>query len=232
MKKVLNQDLGHIHPLTHILRKTVSIFAELGFEPVEGPEVETEWYNFDFLRIPRTHPARDQQDTFWLKEGKLLRTHTTSMQGRIMAKRKPPVRIVIPGRIYRNEATDAFHEAVFCQFDGFAIEKNISQAHLIGTLKWFIKRLFEKDIPIRFFPQYYSFVEPGMDVAIFFKGKWLEILGSGMIHPEVLRNMGIDPKKWQGFAFGMGIDRLAMMKFQIPDIRLSYTNDLRFLKQF
>lgn len=230
-KKVLRGNIGHLHPLTLTLRKVVSLFEELGFEAVEGPEIETEWYNFGFLRIPKLHPARDLQDTFWLDQEKLLRTHTSSMQGRVMEKRTPPVRIIVPGKVYRNEATDASHEAVFWHLEGFAIDKEISISHLIGTLKWFIKELLG-NIPVRFYPQYYPFVEPGMDVAIFFKGKWLEILGSGMIHPEVLKNMGIDPKRWQGFAFGLGIDRLAMLNYQIPDIRFSYQNDMRFLKQF
>jgi len=193
---------GHLHPLTQILRKIVKVFIDLGFEVIEGPEVETEYYNFDSLRIPRDHPARDVQDTFWLKDGRLLRTQTSSVQSNLF------------------------------QLDGFAIDKNITMAHLKGTLKHFLKEIFGKEIKTRFVPHHYPFVEPGMDVHIFYNEKWLEVLGSGMIHPEVLKNMGVDPKKWQGFAFGLGIDRLMMLYFGINDIRLSHSGDLRFFKQF
>ena len=223
---------GHLHPLTQILRKIVKVFIDLGFEVIEGPEVETEYYNFDSLRIPRDHPARDVQDTFWLKDGRLLRTQTSSVQIRSMKERKPPVRIVVPGNCYRNEATDATHESNLFQLEGFAIDKNITMAHLKGTLKHFLKEIFGKEIKTRFVPHHYPFVEPGMDVHIFYNEKWLEVLGSGMIHPEVLKNMGVDPKKWQGFAFGLGIDRLMMLYFGINDIRLSHSGDLRFFKQF
>jgi len=223
---------GHLHPLTQFIRKTVKVFEKLGFEIVEGPEIETEWYNFDSLRMFADHPARDVQDTFWLKDGRLLRTHTTSLQVRTMEKRKPPVRILVPGRCFRHEATDASHETNFYQVDGFAIERSIRMSDLIGTLDYFVKEIFGKDIKIRIRPSYFPFVEPGMEMDIGLKRGWEEILGAGMIHPDVLKNMGLDPKKWSGFAFGIGLDRLMMLYFGVLDIRLSYSGDLKFLKQF
>lgn len=224
---------GHLHPITQFLRKSVKIFQDLGFEILEGREVETEYYNFDALRIPATHPARDLQDTFWLKDNRVLRTHTSSMQIRAMEKRKPPVRIIVPGRCFRHEATDASHESNFYQLEGFAIDKDINMSHLMGVLQYFVHQIFGKRAKIRFVPHYYPFVEPGMDVHVKTKNsQWLEVIGSGMIHPEVLNNMGVNPRKWRGFAFGMGIDRLMMLYFGVLDIRLSYSGDLRFLKQF
>ncbi|MCD6422432.1 phenylalanine--tRNA ligase subunit alpha [bacterium] len=223
---------GSLHPLTIFLRQAISVFEEMGFEVVEGPEIETEWYNFDSLRVPEWHPARDVQDTFYLGDGRLLRTHTSAMQVRAMEKRKPPVRIVVPGRVFRNEATDASHEANFYQLEGFAIDRSITMAHLKGTLVKFVQEIFGEKIEYKFVPEHYPFVEPGMDMAIKVKGKWMEVLGSGMIHPEVLKNMGVNPEKFQGFAFGMGVDRLAMILAGFSDVRLSYRGDLRFLKQF
>jgi len=223
---------GHEHPLNQFLAKCVKVFQNLGFEVVTGPEIVNEADNFDLLNIPSTHPARDVQDTFWLKDGRLLRTHTSAMQVPAMKTRKPPAKIVVPGRCFRNEATDASHETTFYQLEGFAIDKNITMADLIGTLKYFIGEIFGKEIKIKYSPTHFSFVEPGMEVSIYWKNKWLEILGSGMIHPKVLENMGLDPNEWQGFAFGMGIDRLMMIYYGIDDIRLSYQNDMRFNKQF
>lgn len=223
---------GHLHPISQFLRKAIKVFLDLGFEIVEGPEIETEYYNFDALLMFSDHPARDVQDTFWLKDGRLLRTHTSSMQVRAMEKKRPPVRIIVPGKCFRHEATDASHESNFYQLEGFAIDRDINMTHLCWTLDNFIKKIFGSKTKTRFVPHFYPFVEPGMDVHILWKGKWLEVLGSGMIHPKVLENMRLDPKKWQGFAFGMGIDRLMMLYFGIDDIRLSYTGDLRFLKQF
>ena len=228
---------GNLHPLTQMMRKAADIFYELGFDIVEGPEIEDEWHNFDSLNIPASHPSRDIQDTFWLTDGNLLRTHTSAEQVRAMENRKPPVRIIVPGRCFRHEATDATHEANFFQLEGFMIDRKVTMAHLIGTLEYFTQKIFGKDIKIRFTPSYYPFGEPGMDMAIWWdknrkEGKWLEILGSGMIHPVVLKNMKVDPQVWSGFAFGMGIDRLMMLKTGVKDIRLSYQNDLRFLKQF
>lgn len=223
---------GHLHPITQFLRLATDFFNAQGFEIVEGNEIETEKYNFDLLNVPKDHPSRDIQDTFWLENRKLLRTHTSAMQIRAMENHNPPVRIIVPGRCFRHEATDATHETTFYQLEGFAIDKNIQMSHLVGTLESFLKYIFGKKIKIRIRPHFYPFVEPGMDVDMEFKGKWKEVLGSGMIHPNVLKNMGVDPQKFQGFAFGLGIDRLMMMYFGINDIRLSYSGDLKFLKQF
>jgi phenylalanyl-tRNA synthetase alpha chain len=226
---------GHFHPLTIFIQEATEIFKNLGFTVAEGPELETEWFNFDFLRVPADHPVRDEQDTFWvLSEGKLkvLRTHMTAVQGRIMKQAEPPCRFVMPGRVFRNETTDATHESILYQLDGFAIDKDITMTDLIGTLDHFLKKILSPDTKIQLRPHHYPFVEPGMDVAIPWKDKWLEILGSGMIHPQVLENMKIDPQKWQGFAFGIGLERLAMLKYGISDIRKFLRNDMRLNKQF
>lgn len=225
--------IGHLHPITLFLDKSIEIFQKIGFEVVEGAEIETEKYNFDLLNISPEHPARDLQDTFWLKGGQLLRTHTSPVQIRAMQKRKPPVRIISPGRVFRHEATDANHESQFYQLEGFAIDQNITMGNLIWTIEYFLREMFGRKIVYRIYPHYYPFVEPGMDVAIKVKSdKWLEVLGAGMIHPNVLKNMNVSPEKYSGFAFGMGIDRLMMLQFGVDDIRLSYGGDLRFLKQF
>jgi len=224
--------LGHLNPLTQFISQATKIFKGLGFEIVQSPEVETVEYNFDLLNIPKEHPARDVWDTFYLSDGRVLRTHTSPGQLRAMESRKPPVRVIIPGRTFRREATDANHETTFYQLEGFAIDKSLTMAELIGTLDHFIRKIFGPSIKVRFVPAFFPFTEPSMEVAIQKDKKWIEILGSGMIHPVVLRNMGLDPKKWQGFAFGMGIDRLMMLYYGIDDIRLSYSGDLRFLKQF
>ncbi|HOE74384.1 MAG TPA: phenylalanine--tRNA ligase subunit alpha [bacterium] len=223
---------GHIHPTTQLLTRAISAMEKIGFEVLTGPELTTERLNFDVLRIPKDHPARDTQDTFWTKDGKVLRTHTSAMQIPAMAQKKPPVRILIPGRVFRNESTDATHEAVLYQLEGFVIEKDTTMANLIWTLNYLLKELLGKDIKTKFFPHNYPFVEPGMDVMIKWQGRWLEVLGSGMIHPEVLHNMGVESDKWQGFAFGIGIDRLMMLERGVDDIRWSLSGDLRFLKQF
>ncbi len=232
------------------MQKSIKIFEDLGFEIFESPEVETEWYNFDSLRMFSDHPARDIQDTFWLKDGRVLRTHTSAAQVRAMEKRKPPVRILIPGRVFRHEAVNASHEANFYQLEGFTIDKNITMANLIGTLEYFMKEIYGQDIKTRVRPGYFPFTEPSMEMDVKWPGskKWEEVLGAGMIHPEVLKNMlsrskselaksrsqsgKVNPEQWQGFAFGMGIDRLMMLAHNIKDIRLSYSGDLRFLKQF
>ncbi len=223
-----------MHPIRRFMQKSVKIFEDLGFEIFESPEIETEWYNFDSLRMFSDHPARDIQDTFWLKDGRVLRTHTTNSQLRVMEERKPPVRILAPGRVFRHEAIDAFHEANFHQLDGFAIDKNITMADLIGTLEYFMKKIYGGNIKTRVRPGYFPFTEPSMEMDVQWPGseKWEEVLGAGMIHPEVLENMKVDSNIWQGFAFGMGIDRLMMLENNIKDIRLSYSGDLRFLKQF
>jgi len=242
---------GHIHPLTQFMRISLKYFTDRGFEIALGPEIETEWYNFDALNVPATHPSRDVQDTFWLvptcseyhrgsevegtKDGRVLRTHTTATDIRVIKERKlqPPLRLIIPGRCFRNEATDQTHEHTFYQIDGIAVDKDINMTHLIGILDGYMKELFGDKIKTRVRPHLYPFVEPGMDMDIQLpNGKWQEMLGSGMAHPVVLKNMGIDPDKWQAIMWGMGIDRYMMQYFGIDDIRLSYSGDLRFLKQF
>jgi len=225
---------GSYHPLTLILRKVVKFFDKFGFEIVEGDEITSVWYNFDSLRVPEWHPARDVQDTFYTVNGDVLRTHTSAMQVKAMEIRRPPVRIIVPGRCFRNEATDATHEANFYQLEGFAIDKNIQMKHLVGILEGFVEELFGADIKCRFSPAYFPFVEPGLELSIKRQNenKWLEILGAGMIHREVLKNMKVDPDIYQGFAFGAGIDRIAALMWNLNDIRLSYKGDLRFLKQF
>lgn len=223
---------GNLHPVSEFIRNVVGIFEDLGFDLYEGPEAETEWYNFDSLNVPADHPARDVQDTFWLKDGRVLRTQTSNAQVRYSETRKPPIRMIVPGKCFRNEATDAKHETTFTQIEGLYIDKDVKVGHLFWTIKKFIKELYGDNVEVRFRPHHYPFVEPGMDVDIKFQGKWLEVLGSGMVHPKVLRNMKIDPDKYSGFAFGLGIDRMVMTKFKIEDIRHFYSGDLRFLKQF
>ncbi|MDD2935026.1 MAG: phenylalanine--tRNA ligase subunit alpha [Candidatus Pacebacteria bacterium] len=237
----------HIHPVTRLIREISSIFIELGFEVAQGPEMEDEYYNFDALNVPQDHPARDMQDTFWLEPKnlkKLLRTQTSDVQIRYMKENKPPVAIIVPGRVFRNEATDATHDAQFNQMEGLMIGKDISVAHLKTVLETFLKKLFGDDVTIRMRPGYFPFVEPGLEIdMVCFKcgGKgcpscshsgWIEILGAGMVHPKVLNNVGIDSRELQGFAFGLGIDRIVMLKYGIDDIRLMYSGDLRFNQQF
>lgn len=227
--------MANLHPLTQFMDKAIGVFADLGFEvAAEMPELETEYYNFDFLRVPADHPSRDVQDTFWTSDHRVLRTHTTSFQGRFLKQNKPPLKVVVPGRCFRHEATDQSHEAQFYQLDGLAIDHNISMSDLIGTLEHFVKQIYGRDVKVRFVPHHYPFVEPGMDVHMYWPAqqRWLELLGCGMVHPEILKRVQLDPKKWQGFAFGFGIDRMMMLYYGIDDIRLSYQNDLRFLKQF
>jgi len=233
---------GHIHPLTKVLFECQEIFEKLGFEVVEGPEIESEWYNFDALNIPAWHPARDMWDTFWLKEPAdpklkdnsqkyLLRTHTSPVQARYMEKHNPPIRIIVPGRVFRFEATDASHEIQFYQLEGLMVDKDISLANLKAILIEFFKNFFGREIDVRFRPGYFPFTEPSVEADIKFEGRWLESLGAGMVHPNVFKNAGLNPKDCQGFAFGMGVDRLAMLKYKINDIRLFYSGDLRFLEQ-
>lgn len=262
---------GHLHPITKILREIEAIFSSMGFTVAEGPEVETEWYNFDALNIPENHPARDMWDTFWLKpesridadsnadqRGKrirvnqrthqresalLLRTHTSPVQIRYMETHNPPIRIISPGRCYRYEATDASHEIQFYQLEGLMVDKNISIANSKSIIQQFFSRLFGQAMEVRLRPSYFPFVEPGFEVDIRRHNanrresandanEWLEIAGAGMVHPNVFKAVGYNPKQWQGFAFGMGIDRIAMMKYKIPDIRLFHSGDIRFLRQF
>ncbi len=235
---------GHRHPLSKMIAEINSIFAEIGFVFAEGPEAETEHYNFDRLNVPKDHPARDMQDTFWFKnqdvsEPTVLRTHTSPVQARYMEKNEPPIRVIVPGKVFRNEATDATHEAQFYQLEGLYIDKGVHLGHLKGTLEYFFSKFFSGNTEVRFRPSYFPFVEPGVEVDMMLKdsdsklaNKWIEIMGAGMVHPNVLRESEIDPEKYSGFAFGMGIDRLAVMKYGINDVRDLYTGDLRFVNQF
>jgi phenylalanyl-tRNA synthetase alpha chain len=242
----VTQDLGSIHPITQIIDQICAIFNRMGFSVVEGPEVETEYNNFTGLNIPLEHPSRDAFDTFYLKNYSklLLRSHTSPVQVRAMKAHKPPLAIVVPGRVYRPDAVDASHLFMFHQIEGFMVDQNIKFSDLKGTLELFAKSVFGQDIKMRFRPHFFPFTEPSaeMDIScIMCQGRgcsvcgkkgWLEILGSGMIHPNVFRQVGYDPKKYTGFAFGMGVERIAMLKYGINDIRLFFENDLRFLKQF
>lgn len=223
---------GNLHPITRFIRETVKIFEDLGFEVYESPEVDTTWFNFDALRVPEDAPARDVQDTFFVRDGRVLRTHTSNGQIRAAKDKKLPIKVIIPGRCYRNEATDATHEATFYQLEGLYLDKDVKIGQLMWTLKYYLRKMYGDDVEIRFRPHHYPFVEPGMDVDIKYNGKWMELLGSGTVHPEVIHNMGLDPEKVSGFAFGLGIDRLVMKKYNIEDIRQFYASDLRFLKQF
>lgn len=238
---------GHLHPVTTLIREISAIFSSLGFEIVQGNEIETEHYNFDILNVPKDHPARDMQDTFWLKGLKetVLRTQTSSEQGHYMEEHgEPPFKIVVPGKVFRREATDATHEVAFHQFEGLVVGKGITLAHLKWTLELFLKKVFGDDIKIKLRPGYFPFVEPGVEIdMICFRCEgsgcpsckqsgWIEILGAGMVHPNVLKNAGVDPREWSGFAFGVGIDRIAMLKYGIDDVRTLYSGDLRLVNQF
>ena len=225
-------ETGHLHPLTVIEDRIKEIFAELNFSIVEGPEVETEHYNFDALNIPAGHPARDMWDTFWLQNGQLLRTHTSPMQIRYMETHEPPFQIIVPGRVFRFEAIDASHQINFHQVEGLMVGENISLANFKYVISEFFKKLFNGKVEMRFRPSYFPFVEPGLEVDIKLGGKWLEVMGAGMVHEQVFDAVKYNPKFVRGFAFGLGLERLAMIKYNISDIRLFYENDLRFLKQF
>ena len=228
------RNFGKLHPISQITQECVDIFSKMGFEVVEGPEIESSYYNFEALNTPEWHPARDLHDTFYVNDGRLLRTHTSSVQIRTMESRKPPLRVISPGRVYRKDY-DSSHLPAFFQIEGLVVDKNVSISDLKGTLENAIKSIFGNDKPIRFRPHYFPFTEPSIEVDVSFpegKGKWLELLGAGMVHPQVLRNVGIDPKEWQGFAFGMGIERIAMLKYGISDIREFPRNYLDFLKNF
>jgi phenylalanyl-tRNA synthetase alpha chain len=225
---------GHLHPITLTIRSIYAIFKEMGFDVALGPELETEFYNFDALNVPADHPARDMQDTFWIKskERKVLRTHTSPVQIRYMESHEPPFRIIVPGKVFRNEATDATHEAQFYQIEGLYVDKNVSLAQLKGALEYFYKRFFGSNVELRFRPSFFPFVEPGVEVDIFYNGKWLEVMGAGLVHPDVLKAAGLDPTEWQGFAFGGGIERLAMIKHGFTDVRMLFNADLRVINQF
>jgi len=231
--------LGHLHPLTKIESEMRDIFTSMNFSVVEGPEVETEYYNFDALNIPADHPAREMWDTFWIKGKKgerqsrlLMRTHTSPVQIRYMETHEPPFQIVVPGRVFRYEATDASHEINFYQLEGLMVGKGVSLSNFKFVIEEFFRRFFNERVEYRLRPSYFPFVEPGVEVDIKFRGKWLEILGAGMVHPKVFEAAHLNPRDLTGFAFGMGVERLAMIKYNIPDIRMFYANDLRFLSQF
>ncbi len=241
------ENTGHLHPLTLVTNKLSEIFTEMGFTIADGPEIESEFYNFDALNIPEHHPARDMWDTFWLKPlnaRKLLRTHTSPVQVRYMESHKPPIRIIAPGKVYRHEATDLTHESQFYQIEGLCVGEDISLAHLKGTLETFFTKLLGGKISVRMRPTFFPFVEPGFEIDMTcFRCKgagcvtckttgWIEIMGAGMVHPKVLSSAGIDSKKYTGFAFGGGIDRLAMMLYGIDDVRLLYQGDIRVVNQF
>lgn len=223
---------GNLHPITQFLRETIKAFADQGFDVYEGPEVDTEWYNFDSLNVPADHPARDTQDTFWLKDGRVLRTQTSNLQIRYAESHKPPYRVIMPGQVYRNEATDAKHETTFFQLEGLYVDKDVKVGHLFSAIDQFFKKIYGDSIEIRFRPSFFPFTEPSFEVDVNFKGQWYELLGAGMVHPKVIQNMKLDPEKYSGFAFGLGIDRLVILKNNIDDIRLFRSGDLRFLKQF
>lgn len=241
----MNSEKGHIHPVTHITNEMVKAFLEMGFDVAAGPELEDEYHNFDALNFPKDHPARDMQDTFWLKDiPKLLRTQTSNVQIRYMEKNKPPFKIIVPGKVFRNEATDRTHEVQFYQLEGLAVGEDVSMANLKYYLNSFLRKIFGEDVKTQFRPGYFPFVEPGVEIDLeCFRCKgsgcstcshsgWIEVLGAGMVHPNVLRNVGIDPEKYQGFAFGVGIDRIAVLKYGVDDIRLFYNGDLRLVNQF
>ena len=240
---------GHIHPISSLIREANQIFSKMGFTLADGPLLESEHYNFDALNVPKDHPARDMQDTFYIKDadGMLLRTHCSPVQVRYMEEQlkkgiQPPYRVIVPGRAFRNEATDMTHEAEFFQMECLVVGEDVSLANLKGTLKKYFSEVFKKaSVEIRFRPSFFPFTEPSVEVDIRLVGtavpeklrdRWIEVMGAGMVHPNVLKNAGVDPTKYQGFAFGMGLDRLAMLRWGIDDIRLMHSADLRFVNQF
>ena len=236
--------VGHSHPNTMVLEEVERIFTGMGYEVVEGPEVEYDYYNFEALNIPANHPAKDEQDTFYINDKILLRTQTSPVQVRVMEQKKPPIRMIAPGRVFRSDEVDATHSPSFHQIEGLVIDKNITFADLKGTLQEFAQELFGPETKTKFRPHHFPFTEPSAEVDVscfkcggkgcrFCKGSgWIEILGCGMVHPNVLSMCGIDPEEYTGFAFGVGLERIALLKYEIDDMRLLYENDIRFLKQF
>lgn len=238
--------IGTRHPLSVVRNRIISIFNRLGFALAEGPEIEDDWHNFGSMNMPENHPARDMQDTFYVSRNPdwVLRTHTSSVQARVMEKQQPPIRIICPGRVYRNETISARAHCFFHQVEGLCIDENVSFANLKQTLYFFVQEMFGKEVKIRFRPSYFPFTEPSaeMDISCLICGGkgctvckhtgWVEILGSGMVHPKVLENFNIDPEKYTGFAFGMGIERICQLKYRVNDLRLYSQNDVRFLRQF
>jgi len=234
---------GSLHPYTHLTEQIEDIFISMGYQIADGPELETEFFNFTGLNIPHNHPAREDSDTFWVDDQHLIRTQTSTVQIHMMQNQKPPIAILIPGRVMRNEATDASHDFMFMQLEGMFIDKNVSVANLLATLQTFLEKLFEKETKLRVRPGYFPFVEPGLEIdascpfcsngcSTCKKTGWIELLGAGIIHPEVLKHGGIDPNVYSGFAFGCGLTRIAMLKYGIPDIRLLHNSNLKFLEQF
>ena len=222
---------GHRHPLISTIEEIVDIFAGLGYRVSEGPEIETDHYNFTALNIPPHHPARDMQDTFYLGDGRLLRTHTSPVQIRHLESNPPPVRIVAPGRVYRRDAVDATHSPVFHQVEVLALDEGLDFSHLRGTVMAFLKAFFG-DLPVRFRASYFPFTEPSAEVDVQWRGRWLEVMGCGMVDPAVLEGLGLDPERWSGFAAGLGVERFCMVRHGIDDIRRLFSSDLRFLEQF
>jgi phenylalanyl-tRNA synthetase alpha chain len=238
----MQKQIGHKHPLSQIITEVNAIFAEIGFVFAEGPERESVFFNFDALNVPKDHPSRDMQDTFYLsgQPDLVMRTHTSPVQVRHMQSTEVPIRMICPGKVFRNEATDATHEAQFFQLEGLVVDKDVSLGQMKGVLEYFFSRFFAGEVQVRFRPSFFPFVEPGVEVDMMIapqegnklSGRWIEIMGAGMVHPNVLTAGGIDPTVYQGFAFGMGMDRLAVLKYGIDDIRLMYNGDLRFVNQF
>ncbi|MCH9047999.1 MAG: phenylalanine--tRNA ligase subunit alpha [Proteobacteria bacterium] len=225
------EDTGSLHPITQTIERIESLFSQMGFEVAEGPEVEDDFHNFEALNIPAHHPARAMHDTFYFDENTLLRTHTSSVQIRFMKEHKPPVRFIAPGRVYRHDS-DMTHTPMFHQVEGLMIDEGINFAELKGLMINFLEHFFEKKLEVRFRPSYFPFTEPSAEVDIMGENGWLEVLGCGMVHPKVLANVGVDSEKYNGIAFGMGVERLAMLRHGIDDLRIFFENDMRFLEQF
>ncbi|MGK7927916.1 MAG: phenylalanine--tRNA ligase subunit alpha [Spirulina sp.] len=228
----VSRPLGRVHPLNSTFDRFIDIFVGLGYTVAEGPEMETEYYNFEALNIPADHPARDMQDTLYLPDGNLLRTHTSPVQVRYMETHEPPIRIIAPGRVYRRDTVDATHAAVFHQVEVLAVDKGLTFTDLKGTIKEFVRQMFGEELPMLFRASYFPFTEPSAEVDVKWKGKWLEVLGCGMVDPNVLKAVGYDPEVYTGFAAGFGVERFAMVLHEIDDIRRLYSSDLRFLQQF
>jgi len=236
---------GSLHPITQVTREIEDLFTSMGYQVVDGPEVETDWNNFEALNIPQDHPARDSQDTFYMSgPGKLvLRTHTSPVQIRAMRRFRPPLRVIAPGKVFRNEATDASHEHTFHQLEGLVVDKGVSVAHLVHAMKTLLRGIFQRDLEIRLRPGYFPFVEPGFELdarcpfctegcSVCKRTRWIELLPCGLVHPNVLRACDVDPEEWGGFAFGLGLSRLVMLRYGIDDVRLLLSGELRFLEQF
>ena len=228
----VSRPLGKIHPLQSTIDRVIDIFVGLGYTVAEGPQIESDYYNFTALNTPPDHPARDMQDTFYFDNGNLLRTHTSSVQIRYMEKNDPPIRVIAPGRVYRRDTVDATHSAVFHQIEILAIDKGLTFSDLKGTIKEFLKQMFGDDLPTVFRASYFPFTEPSAEVDVQWQGKWLEVLGCGMVDPNVLKAVGYDPEVYTGFAAGLGVERFAMIQHKIDDIRRLYNSDQRFLQQF